>query len=386
MQAEMDLRLARLQRAAFVTGLVAGALVALGAWLDTGQFFRSYLMSWLLWLAVALGSLSLEMLQYLTGGRWGISVERILEASSRTLPVVAILFVPILFGLSSLYPWTHADIVAANPVLQHKHSYLNVPFFLLRSALYFVLWAGLAHVLHRHAAEQRDPLHYRAVRRISAVGLILYVFTLTFAAIDWAQSLQPQWYSTMWGFLFVAQHGLSAIAFTTLAAVLLSRDAEYAALFTSDRLHELGKLLLMFVMLWAYFSFSQFLIIWAGDLPEEIPWYMERMATNWGWVAILLIVLQFCVPFLILLSRRAKRTARVMVAVSAGMLLMRQIDLFWIVAPDVFRTGFHLHWLDVVTPLAVSALWLGSFVWQIRKRSLLPDNDPRLEEFFAHAG
>jgi hypothetical protein len=156
-------------------------------------------------------------------------------------------------------------------------------------------------------------------------------------------------------------------------------------LFDSDRLHDLGKLLLMFVMLWAYFAFSQFLIIWSGDLTEEIPWYLDRTATSWGWVGVLLIVLHFAVPFLILLSRPAKRTPRVMVAVALLLLLMREVDLLWIVAPDHFTAGFHLHWLDIAVPLALASIWLAAFLWQIRKRSLLPDTDPRLEGLLPHA-
>ena len=235
-------------------------------------------------------------------------------------------------------------------------------------------------------SESVRPQELCAVRRISAAGLVIYVFSLTFASVDWAESLQPHWYSSMWGFLFVAQQGLTAIPFVITAGTLLSRDQGYSRIFNADRLHDLGKLLLMFVMLWAWFAFSQFLIIWSGNLSEEVPWYLERMATSWGWIGVLLIVAQFIIPFVMLLSRPLKRTAGTMLALSAFVLLLRQIDLFWIVTPDRYRNGFHLHWLDIVTPIAVLAIWHTAFLWQLRRRSLLPEGDPRLEGVLQSAG
>jgi len=382
----MDSWLQQRQRWSLLVAAVGAIGVVIGLLFEADQFFRSWLMSFLMCLALALGCLSIQMLQFLSGGKWGVSVERILEAASRTLPLVGVLFIPVIFGMHSLYPWTHPDVVARDEVLQHKHIYLNTPFFIIRAILFFAVWAGGAWFLHNYAANQYQRGNYVAVRRISAVGLVVYVFTLTFAAIDWAQSLQPHWYSTMWGFLFVAQQGLTAIPFAITAGVLLSRDESYSRLFTHERLHDLGKLFLMFVMLWAYFSFAQFLIIWEGNLKEEIPWYFERMATSWGWIGVLLIVVQFAVPFVILLSRPAKRNGLMMLGLSGLVLFMRQIDLFWIVMPEHYGAGFQVHWLDFVTPVAVLALWHAAFIWQLRRRDLLPEGDPRLEAILQHVG
>jgi hypothetical protein len=325
------------------------------------------------------------MLQFLTGGRWGTVAQRILSAAARTLPLLAILFLPIVAGITTLYPWSHPDVVAADPVLQHKAVYLNVQFFLLRAAVYFVLWTSIAYLLNYWAEDQYSRARYVLVRRLSAVGLIVYVFSMTFAAIDWAESLQPHWYSTMWGFLFVAAQGLSAMAFTILVCCVLSRRPPFDAVFTPDRLHDLGKLLLMFVMLWAYFSFAQLLIIWSGNLVQEIPWYLERMATNWGWVGIALVLFQFALPFAALLSRPLKRQRTSMIAVSALLLVMRVVESFWLVVPDTSPAAFHVSWLDFVVPIAIGGLWVALFLALLRRRPLLPERDARIQEVFAHA-
>ncbi len=356
LEPQVAAQLVRLERFSLIAGIVAAVLCLAGAFFDRDQFFRSYLMAFLFTLAVPLGCLAIEMMQYLTGGRWGVVIERLLEAASGTLPLLALLFIPLLFGLQILYPWARPEVVAGDPVLRHKQPYMNVTFFVVRTVAAFAIWAGLAWFIERRSANQHHRDDYVAVRTASAIGLILYVFSISWAAIDWAQSLQPHWYSTMWGWLFVAQQGLSAMAFVIGAAILLGRDRDFGAAFTADRLHELGKLLLMFVMLWAYFSFAQFLIIWAGNLSEEIPWYLERMATNWGWIGVLLILLQFCVPFLLLLSRPFKRSPRGMLPLVAFVLFMRLVDMYWIVMPDIYRTSFHVSWLDIAAPVALGGL------------------------------
>jgi len=385
LDAELAAKLLRFERLSLILGIVTGVLCVVGAIFDREQFFRSYLVAFLFWLAIALGCLAVEMMQYLTGGRWGVVIERLLESAAGTLPFLAVAFVPLLFSFHTLYPWSRPELVAGDPVLRHKQPYMNVPFFLVRAILAFTIWITLAWLIQRRAANQYERNNYVAVRSASAIGLILYVFSISWAAIDWAQSLQPHWYSTMWGWLFVAQQGLSAMAFIIGAGILLSGDSQFGAAFSQDRLHDLGKLLLMFVMLWAYFSFAQFLIIWSGNLTEEIPWYLERMATSWGWAGTVLIVFQFCVPFLLLLSRSLKRSPRWMLPLVVFVLLMRLVDLFWIVMPDVYPDAFRLSWLDLAAPIALGSLWLFAFSRGIRMRGLIPVGDPRIEEVLQHA-
>jgi hypothetical protein len=322
------------------------------------------------------------MLYHLVSGRWGFVVQRPLEAAARTLPLMALLFVPILFGLRDLYPWARPEAVAADHLLQHKQPYLNVTFFTVRTALYFTLWIGLALLLSRWSAAQDrtgDPLLTRAIKRLSGPGLGLYAIAVTFAAVDWVMSLEPLWYSTMYGVIFLVGQGLLALGFVIIVGVALSRRPPLATVFTTERLHDLGNLLLAHVMLWAYIGFSQYLIIWSGNLPEETPWYLHRTAGGWQAVALLLVVFHFAVPFLVLLNRVTKRRGSLLLGVAAGVLVVRLLDLVWIVTPAFHPEGFRLHWLDVAAPIALGGLWLGAFCLNLRRRPLLPRNDPRFQ-------
>lgn len=381
---ELGALLDRIQRWSVIVAIVAGIVCGVGAFLWTDQFLRSWLMAWLLFLGIALGSMSLEMLHFLTGGRWGFVIRPPMEAAARTLPLLALLFVPILAGMHHLYPWADAARVAQDTVLQHKRPYLNVGFFVLRSILYFTIWIGAATLLTRWSEQQANPSKYVGIRALSAVGLILYVFTLTFASLDWAQSLTPHWYSTMFGFLFVAGYALTSMSFLICCLIVLSRYAPIRGVVTDNHLHDLGKLLLTFVMLWAYFSFSQLLIIWAGNLNNEVTWYVDRLKTSWQWVGLALVILQFLLPFLMLLSRPLKRHAPALLIVALLVLAMRQVDLFWLVMPNVFNHGFQIHLLDIAAPLAIGSAWLTAFIWLLRRRPLLPVLDPNFAAEINH--
>lgn len=381
----------RLQGRARLIGIVALAACVVGAVFAREQFFRSYLLGYLLVLGVTVGSLAILMLQHLTGGAWGLVIRRVLEAAGRTMPVMVLLFVPLLAGLTDLFLWARPEAVAADTALQAKRPYLNVPFFLVRAALYFAVWTGLAIVLSRMSAEQDEkpeaiaPARVRRFRLLAAPGLLLYGLTVTFAAVDWIMSLDPHWFSTIIGVLMMGGQGLSALAFAVAALAVLSRYEPLAGVVRPSHFHDLGKLLLAFVMLWAYFSFSQFLIIWSANLPEEIPWYLHRTHGGWQWIALLLVVGHFAVPFLLLLSRDIKRRAPVLMRVAVALIVMRLIDLFWLIAPNFHHERLHVHWMDVAAPLGLGALWLSVFVGQLRARPLLPVNDPYLEEALAES-
>jgi hypothetical protein len=381
------------QRAGLIIGGV-GLVIAVAALLlgtAPAQFFRAYLVGFMFCLAIALGSLAITMIHHLTSGGWGMVARRPLEAASRTLPLMALLFVPIaIFGLEPLYLWARPDAVAADPILQMKRAYLNVPFFLARAALYFIIWLGLSITLNRWSAEQ-DAVGLRPIgaerrfRLVSAGGLLLYALTITFASIDWVMSLDPYWFSTIFGILFMGGQGLAALAFVIIVLTSVRDLPPLAGVIKPLHFHDLGKLMFAFVMLWAYFSFSQFLIIWSGNLPEEIPWFIERMRGVWGFVAILLIVVQFAAPFLLLLSRDLKRNARSLAAVAMVVLGMRYFDLLWLIKPGA--EGVHLHWMDLVLPAAMFGLWLFVFVAELRKRAALPVHDPYFAEAMAvHGG
>ena len=382
-------RAERLRRTALGVGVVALAACAFGWFLQPADFFRGYLVGYLLWVGVALGSLPLMMLHHLSGGAWGLAIRRLLEGATRTLPLLTVLFVPILFGLDDLYLWARPEAVAKDAILQHKQPYLNVPFFVARAALYFGAWLFLMWQLNRWSLEQDktgDVALARRMQLFSGPGILLYVFTITFAAFDWVMSLDPHWYSTIFGLLILAGQGLAAFAFTIAVLAALSDRPPLSSVVEPAIYHDLGKLLLAFVMVWAYFSFSQFLIIYSGNLPEEIPFYVRRLAGGWQVISLALVVLHFALPFVLLLSRDLKRSATLLVPVALLVLFMRWVDLLWLVVPNFSPGALSLRWMDVVAPIGLGGVWLFAYVGQLQSRALLPPRDPYLEESFGHVG
>ncbi|MBV8571373.1 MAG: hypothetical protein JO319_12210 [Acidobacteriaceae bacterium] len=384
-----DLR--RVMRPALGLGILLAIVSMIGGILDPGDFFRSYLMSYLFWLGLALGSLAVVMMQYLTSGAWGVLTRRTFESATRTLPFLALLFIPIACATPVLYDWAHADLVHKEYALAHRAGYMNTTMFILRAIAYFAIWLVFTYLLNKWSADQdEDGADKNRIEKrlaaISAPGLILYVFTVTFSSVDWAESLETDWYSTMWGFLFVARQGLTAFAFVIIVLTLLARREPLLSKLKTSHIHDLGKLLLTFVMVWAYFAFSQLVIVWSGNLTDEIPWYLRRFATSWGVLGVLLIIFEFIVPFLLLLSRPLKRNAYALCGVVGIIIVMRWIDLAWIVFPEYYHEGFRVTWLDFAVPLAMSSLWVAVFVWELRKRPLLPLQPPNLTRALLHEG
>jgi hypothetical protein len=370
------------QSRAFLIGGVASAAAVAGALRDPGQFARSYLVAFLYWLSIGLGCFAIATLHHLSRGEWGIMIRRVLEAAARTLPLLALLFLPVLLGVRILYPWARPE-EAADALLRHQAAYLNLPFFSLRAALYFVVWILFAFVLDRMSRRQdgsSDPLLARRMQVVAAPGLVLYALTATFAAIDWIMALNEHWHSTIFGFMFIGGQAVSAMAFAILVARLLAARRPMSRVFRPLHFHDYGKLLLTFVVLWAYFHVSQFIITWQANLPKEAAWYHPRSAGGWRLISLLLVVLHFALPCALLLSRELKRSVSRLAAVAALLLLMRWFDLYWLAAPAFSPEGPALHWLDVVLPVALGGIWTGLFIGQLRRRPLLPVNDPFLPE------
>jgi hypothetical protein len=361
-----------------------GALVsAFGAWQSPVQFYRSYLVAYLFWLGLALGSLAILMINHITGGAWGAVIRRLLESAARTMPLLALLFLPIALGVHELYEWARPEAVAHDVMLQHKSLYLNVPFFLARAVVYFLAWSTVAFFLARWSLVQdgtRDERPAIWLEQLSRGGLLLLGLTATFASVDWMMSLEPHWFSTIYGFLFMGGCVLGALAFAISMASAIADRPPLSEVITPATLQDLGNLLFAFVMVWAYFSLSQFLIIWAADLPEEIPWYLRRLHGGWRVMVLGVIGVQFVLPFVLLLSRRVKRSATALAVVATLVLLARFADLYWLVAPAFDATAPRIHLLDVTTLLAVGGLWLAAFVTRLEKQPLLPLGDPSLPE------
>lgn len=376
--------LRQFQRPALIVGGVGLLLALIGAVLERTQFWQSYLFAYIFWLEIGLGCLGLVMLHHLVGGRWSALIRRMMEAGAMTLPWMALLFIPLLLGLTTLYPWSSAEHVQQSELLQAKTAWLNLPFFIGRSALYLIIWAGLAYQLHRWSQAQdrnNDPTLGVKMRRVSAVGMLLYVLTATFAGYDWMMSLEPEWFSSIYGLLFIAGQGIAAITLAIIGLSLLARQNSSNGAYSDawiKPLNDLGNLLLGFVMIWAYFSFSQFLVIWSADIPEEAIWYYRRTQGGWREVAIVLIALHFVLPFLLLLARAFKRNMRWLTTLAVLVFLVRLLDLFWQIMPAFYPQGLHVHWLDLALVCAIGGGWVTLFLWQWAGQAPVALHDPLL--------
>jgi hypothetical protein len=376
--AALDAPVAR--RRLLVVGAIALVLAAVGGALAGAEaFFRAWLIGVLLWLGIAVGCLGIALMHQLTGGQWGAAIERFLEAGARTIPAVGVAFVPVLAGMPVLYHWTAPADGELAHLLEHKSIYLNVPFFVIRAVLYFAVWTALAWGLDRWSLE-RDrtaaPGVTTRLRGLAAGGLIALSLTVSFAAIDWLMSLEPTWYSTVFGAMVGIGWMLAAFAFVIAVTLGVADRPAVGAMLTSQVRIDLGNLLLTFTVLWTYLAFAQYLIIWAGNTPEEVTWYVHRARHGWQGVAIFLAVFRFLVPLFVLLSRRAKRSRRVMVALGSFLVVTEWVNTVWMVEPTFHPDGVFVHWLDVLVPVALGGLWGALLLRMLATRPVVAHRDP----------
>jgi hypothetical protein len=370
-----DARLNRIQRSSLGIGVIALLICLVAAFIDAKSFFLSYLIAYVFWVSLALGSLGVVMLHNLAGGRWGAIIRRFLESGMQTLPIMAVLVIPILLGIPFLYEWSHQEALAHDAVLRHKETYLNPAFFIVRTVLYFAIWIGISLLLARRSSiGPASP----ALKGISAVGIIVFAFSVTFASVDWIMSLEPHWFSTIYGAIFLVGQALQTLAFCTALLVYFSDHAPFAGRVEPAWYHDLGNLILAFTCLWAYTSFSQFLIIWSGNIPEETPWYLRRTAGGWQAVSVLLVVFHFAVPFAVLLSRRVKRRGKSLARICAAIIVMRLVDLVYWIGPATPGGAFPLGWMSMVALVGVGGVWLWMFLRQLKRGPLAYMEDPRL--------
>jgi hypothetical protein len=370
----------RVRNISFVIGLIGLAGCVIGWIVSRRDFFVAYLFSEVLFVGLSLGSLGLLMIHHLTGGYWGYGVRRFLEAAVGNLPLLALSFLPIFFGLSQLYPWRHPDIVAAHELLQKKQGYLNTSGFIVRTTFVFAIWIIISRLLLKWSDEQDVTVSVeptRKMRTLSGPGLVIYPITMTFAAVDWVMSMELDWYSTMFPVLICVGQILGALSLMILFFAAAARLSPFRALASEDNFHKMGNLLLAFVMMWAYLAFGQFLIIWSGNLPPEISWYLHRIAGGWRWVAGFIALFQFFVPFFLLLMRPVKKKRHVLAMVAACVLISHIVTIWWTIAPSVYTTNLHVSWLTLAAFIGVGGLWSAAFLWNLEKRRLVPLNDPR---------
>jgi hypothetical protein len=377
----------KISRRSLLIGVVFSVIAVALAFSGPGEFYRAYLLGFMCWLGVALGSMAILMIRHLTGGGWGTVIRRILGAAMRTLPLLALLFIPVLFGIRRLYVWAQplgniADKHLREHLEQITQTYLTVNGFVVRAVFYFAIWNLLSFLLSKWSKQTDQPGapdHSGRFKAVSGPGLILYGFTISFAAIDWIMSLDPSWISTIFGLIVLIGEVLSAMCFAVVVERILFNYKPMSEMLKPDFVHDHGKWMLAFIMVWAYFNFSQWLIIWAGNLPAEITFYLKRLNGGWGWIGLILVLFHFAIPFAILLSRPFKRDIRKLVWVAILLLLMGYVDLFWIIEPN-FSTNLTVTLADIVVPIAIGGIWLWYFFRNLASLPLLPAYDTDAHE------
>lgn len=374
------------RRNALIAGIGGIVLSGLGALYNPDQFFHAYLIAFVYILGLGTGSLFLLMLQHMVGGSWGLVLRRFLEAGTRTLPLLALFAIPVLFGLRSIYPWT--DEKEALELGTKAEYYLNVPFFITRLALYFGIWLILSFFLNLlsrredETGEENLPLRFRM---ISGPGIVLFALTMSFAGIDLGMSLTPHWFSTMYPPLWAFGNIVTAYAFMVFTMSRFSHINPLHQQLTRNTLRDLGSLQLAFCMIWAYLSFSQFLLIWTGNIKEEVPYLKGRMYDGWQYIALFLLLGHFVLPFVFLLQAGLKRNINTLAFATGWVFLIRFVDYFWVLGPTFKNDNHTLLWImSIVTAVGLFGIWLSFFLYQLQKLPLLPTQDYRLEEVSHH--
>ncbi len=377
----------KISQRSLIVGVIFGIVAVLLAFVRPGEFYRAYLIGFLCWLGVALGSMAILMIRHLTGGGWGTVIRRILGAAMRTLPLLSVLFIPLIVAVAQhqIYPWAMPlESIQDAHIREHlekhsfiKASYLNFSGFLIRAIFYFAVWNLLSFLLSKWSKETdrtSAPDNSDKFKTVSGPGLILYGFTISFAAIDWVMSLDPSWISTIFGLIILIGEVLSAMCFAVVVERILVDYKPMSEMLKPDFVHDHGKWMLAFTMVWAYFNFSQWLIIWAGNLPAEITFYLKRLNGGWSSIGLILVLFHFVIPFAMLLSRPFKRNIRKLVWVAVLLLFMGYVDLFWIIEPNFSRVLI-VTVADMVVPIAIGGFWLWYFFRNLAALPLLPAYD-----------
>jgi len=377
-----NLPLKRIQKIALSVGAAGLGLSLVGALMNAQQFFMSYLTAYIFWIGLSLGSLSWLMVHHLTLGAWTTMIKRFLEAATKVILPMGVLFLPIFLGLKNLYPWADQALVAKDAILQHKQWWINLPAFSIRFVIYFAIWGLLAKGLNKLSDQFSDESHQKAVS-ISGPGILIYALSLTFATVDWVMTLYPHWASTMHGVFFLVGNGLSVLVFSILLLRFFSDYEPFKSVVHTMHFHDLGKLTFGLTVFWTYVNFGQFLIVWSANLGEEAPWYLTRVVPGWLWFTVLLFVCHFALPFFILLSRNVKRQKATIAIVAGWMFLMRGFDMYWHIHP-AFTNAVNFHLLDVATYVGIGGIWLGLFFKALREKPLLPPYLPEVHDPHGH--
>jgi hypothetical protein len=363
--------------------LVGLAACAAGLAIDRVQFVRSYLVSFCFAVTILLGGMFFVMVQYLTGSAWSVTVRRFMETLIAGMPVALLLFLPVALGVNELYSWTRPDVIANEAVVRAKAGYLNPGFFGFRGFAYITLWSIWALAIYSQSTRQdreRSSAQMHACSRWSAPGLLLVTATGTLASFDWVMSLDPKWYSTIFGLYCLSGGALAFFGVLTLIALGMRRAGVLANSITDEHYHDLGKWMFALTIFWAYIAFSQYLLIWYANLPEETIFYRNRMVGSWKWLSAILLVGRFILPFVVLIFRASKRNLMLLGIAAGWTVAMHFIDMYWLIMPAFFKNGMSPNWMDLGALLAVTGVFGYVFWLRLRKRALVPVGDLRFEQ------
>ena len=363
---------------------VIGLLISFSGLLKNHeQFYHSYLVAFNFWVSIGLGGLFFVMLHHLTGAVWSVVIRRMAEAAAMTLPMMGILFIPILLNHHDLYHWSHADVVSHDRVLQLKAVYLNSTFFIVRSVFYFAVWIFLSMRLTQMSLKQdveSDNSIALKMRQFSAPGMIIFAFTITFASFDWLMSLDAHWYSTIFGVYYFSGSVMAALAFLALTMIYLKRTGVMSELISVEHYHDIGKLLFTFMVLWTYMAFSQYFLIWYANIPEETTWYHHRGVGSWKTVSLWIVFGHFVIPFIALITRAAKRNEIWLGIMAIWLLLFHWLDMYWNVMPNLYAEGARFSWLDLTTMIGFAGIFKWAFWRRYASQAIVPIKDPQLDK------
>ncbi len=372
-------------RKALIAGTAGVLLSVIGAFMDHSTFYQAYLTAFTFFTTISLGGLFFVLVHHVTGAHWGIVMRRVAENLACTLPLMGFFMIPLFFGMHDLFHWSHADVVAQDPILQGKAGYLNVTFFVIRNVVYFVIWGWLVHSLRKLsiAQDNGDTEALGKMRRIAAGGTPLYAITVTMFAFDWLMSLDPHWYSTIFGVYVFSGGFLGGLALLSILSIVL-RNNGAGDIVTAEHTHDLGKFLFAFTAWWGYIGGAQYFLIWYGNIPEETIYFLRRWEYGWQEVSLFLIALHFIIPFIVLAFRAAKRVPVIIVSISALFLFMHYVDHFWMINPTFNDHHFQVSWMHLTTLLGIGGIYLGFLFKKMGGASIIAMNDPKLQKSIDH--
>lgn len=373
----------KIAQIALILGIIGLVLTAVGYFVDKAQFFHSYLVAFFFWLSIGLGGLFFTMLHHLVGAKWSIVVRRLSENIMLCIPIMVIFMIPVLLGIKELFHWSHPELVATDHLLQAKAPYLNTTFFIIRAAGYFLIWILLARYLYKLSVVQdsgHDASIFKKMRTVSAPGMILFALTTTFAAFDWLMSLDAHWYSTIFGVYIFSGGFLATLAYLMRTVLYLDGTGVMRTTITKEHWHDLGKLMFAFTVFWGYMAFSQYFLIWYGNIPEETLWFLHRWEHGWQYISLLIVFGHFAIPFFILFPFGTKRNSAVMKIMTIWILLMHWVDLYWVIMPSLHGHGVHFSWIDLAPMLGIGGIFVWFFWSRVKATAILPVGDPGLKE------